>query len=85
MASYYYAGGKRHLGTNLPANVMGDCPHKHRTPAAARACIERFTRQIQSQEWSRSGYCDRIVMVCTDNPDEFHPTYGAHFPYEGDE
>ncbi len=79
---YFYAGGVRHVGTTLPSNVMGDCPHRHRSPESASACIDKITRQIKSQPGGRDLYCDRIVMVYTDNPKEWHPTYGAHFPYK---
>lgn len=29
-------------GTNMPANLTGECPHLHRTPEAAQACIDRM-------------------------------------------
>jgi len=59
----YYLGGAPFLpGTNLPGNVTGECPHRHRTPAAARACIESVDRAIKRGH-GENAYCDRVVMV----------------------
>lgn len=42
-------------------SVRGDCGHQHRTPAAARACIDRDHRACASQ----GGYSDRLIVAVT--------------------
>lgn len=64
---YYFAGGRRMPGTGLPANVTGDCPHRHRTPEAAERCIDDMDRAIKRGH-GPNAYCDRIVMV------QLHPS-----------
>lgn len=51
-------------GTNLHANVTGDCPHKHRTYKAAQNCIDRTNRAIKRGHGSNA-YCDRDVVLIT--------------------
>lgn len=62
----YIAGGKRIPTTDLPGNVTGDCPHLHRTPQAAQACIEATDRAIKRGH-GPNAYCDRIVLACDDD------------------
>lgn len=57
----FIAGGHNHLGTTLPANVTGDCPHKHRTAEAAEACIARHDAAIKRGHGSNA-YSDRVVI-----------------------
>jgi len=60
--TWYSAGSEYHPGTNLPRSVTGECPHRHRTPEAARRCIEEMDAAIKRGH-GRDAYCDRIVMV----------------------
>jgi len=48
-------------GTNIPANVTGDCPHLHKTPEAARRCIDDMDRAIKRGHGS-DAYCDRSII-----------------------
>ena len=59
---YFYAGAPYHPGTNLPSNVTGECPHRHRTAAKAQDCIRKLDRSIKRGH-GLNAYCDRIVMV----------------------
>lgn len=58
----WIAGGARHPGTGMPSNVTGDCPHLHRTPDAARSCIERTDRAIKRGN-GPNAYADRLVLI----------------------
>jgi hypothetical protein len=58
----YRAGAPWHPGTNLPRNVTGECPHRHRTPQAAQRCIDELDRSIKNGHGA-GAYCDRVVMA----------------------
>lgn len=59
---YYYAGAPCHPGTTLPANVTGECDHKHRTGRSAQKCIAELDRAIKRGH-GQAAYCDRQVMA----------------------
>lgn len=60
---YFIAGSARMIpGTGLPANVTGDCPHRHRTPEAAQRCIDALDRSIKRGH-GRNAYADRVVVA----------------------
>lgn len=61
-ATYWFAGGPRHPGTDMATNVRGDCPHRHRTPRAAARCVEADDRAVRAGH-GRNAYSDRIVMI----------------------
>jgi|CXWL01.1.fsa_nt_gi hypothetical protein len=63
--TWYIAGGHNHPGTNLPANVTGDCPHRHRTSAAAQRCIDSMDAAVKRGH-GRNAYADRIVIEVID-------------------
>ena len=60
---YFYGGSPWHPGTSLTTNVMGDCPHKHRTPEAAQRCTDDLERRLQGVPGMRGAWVDRVVMV----------------------
>lgn len=60
--TYYLAGGSNHPGTTIPANVRGDCPHQHRTPAAAQACADADDRSVKLGHGPHA-YSDRRVLA----------------------
>jgi len=62
MSIRYRAGAPHHPSTTLPSNVTGECPHLHRTPEAAEACIDRHDRAIKRGH-GRNAYSDRVVMM----------------------
>ena len=66
MSVRYRAGGVRAPGTDWASNVTGDCPHLHRTPEAAQACIDDMDRKIKRGH-GPNAYCDRIVLVCDEH------------------
>jgi len=57
----WIAGGYNLPGTNVPANVTGDCPHLHLTSEAAQRCISATDKAIKRGH-GRNAYCDRIVI-----------------------
>lgn len=73
MSRWYSAGADYHPGTNLPANVTGECPHRHRTPEAAQRCIDQMSAAISRGHGN--AYCDRVVMVEECGGNRHH--YGA--------
>lgn len=64
--SHYIAGAPFMPGTNLPSNVTGECPHRHRTPEAAQRCIDDMDRRIKRGH-GRHAYCDRVVIEVSPN------------------
>lgn len=64
MTTHYVAGAIWHPGTTLPANVTGECGHRHRTPEAAEACIARHDAAIKRGH-GQNAYSDRVVVKVT--------------------
>lgn len=60
--AYFIAGSARIPGTNLDSNVTGSCSHRHRTAAAAQACIDATDRSIKRGH-GQYAYCDRVVVA----------------------
>lgn len=65
MTTYYIAGAPNHPGTTLPANVRGDCPHRHRTPEAAQRCADADDRSVKKGH-GQHAYSDRRVIRVVD-------------------
>jgi len=57
----YWGGAPYIPGTVVPANVVGECGHLHRTPEAAEKCIERFNNAVKRGHGSQF-YADMQVM-----------------------
>jgi hypothetical protein len=60
--SHYIAGALRHPGTTIPANVTGECSHKHRSADAAAKCIAAHDAAIKRGH-GRNAYSDRKVIA----------------------
>ena len=73
----YFGGAKYKPGTNVPSNVTGECGHDHRTPEAARKCIDATDKAVKAGHGGNA-YCDRVVMV-----QEFHNTDGKRYVVSG--
>lgn len=65
MPTYYFGGTPYHAGTSIPRGVTGDCPHQHKTAAAAQACIDRHNRAIKRGH-GQNAYSDRVIMISED-------------------
>lgn len=63
---WWYAGAPFQPGTEIPNNVTGECPHKHRSPDAAQGCIDRVDASMK-RRFGENAYCDRVVMVHDEN------------------
>lgn len=91
---YFTAGGMNHPGTGMPANVTGDCPHRHRSPDTAQRCIDDANRRLQSHEGTRNAYYDRgviahvngygkVAVAATDAEWEARPSTGDDLLFNG--